>query len=703
MNMGGIQPMMTSIQATRSIAFGCGIAQLDAQTGAPTAFVCHDCVDRDYLLPLSVPWHSQTYEWGNGSIVTDQGSVDWEMPSRIQWTDNGQTLDFDLPSTGLKLEVCRRGGRRLTETYTWVNETDRPVKIRSLQISTPFNDRYPSAKESLATCVNTHIFACGTCAWVYAEPMDGSAPGLGLTVTHGAINSYSIETRTSSNYRGHILLNVTDSVVSPHSFGGQPIICVPIHGIYRLQWEIGWYQSREEFLAHNPQPMRFSRLSTSVGNPIMVTTPLHPTSPDRRLHIVRQDKQRWELHASEPGIYRLIFKGSDNDNRESNDDQPEQTVRIVTEVLFFEPLVKVIRKRVSYILSHQVSSARPGALSGALVAVDTRNGLPCLDPQWNDWTDGSERIGMAVLLQKAINHGLLSPSLQRSAQEECDKWALFCREALLDGTGASRRGSDKPVSSFGTRLYDAPWISQFYCEHYQALHHPEDLQEAEKVLCRYFELGGEHFLAIGLSQTLERTSRLLEENGEVDKAQRLRTHLIDSARYFLKRGRDLPPHEVSYEQSIVAPLISLLIEAFQFTHDKDFLDGARQRLPWLLSFSGFQPDARLYGIAIRHWDDAFFGIERSYGDVFPHYWSALTAQVLAEMPDNVITMEHRRLITQILEADMANYFADGSATSAFVFPSDVDHRAMNHADPMANDQDWHLNIWLDLIERGKIS
>ncbi|MDY3126087.1 hypothetical protein [Bifidobacterium mongoliense] len=56
------------------------------------------------------------------------------------------------------------------------------------------------------------------------------------------------------------------------------------------------------------------------------------------------------------------------------------------------------------------------------------------------------------------------------------------------------------------------------------------------------------------------------------------------------------------------------------------------------------------------------------------------------------------MASQILRENMANYAPDGTATCAFVFPSSVDGRAMNRADPLANDQDEHLNIWMRMIE-----
>ncbi len=43
---------------------------------------------------------------------------------------------------------------------------------------------------------------------------------------------------------------------------------------------------------------------------------------------------------------------------------------------------------------------------------------------------------------------------------------------------------------------------------------------------------------------------------------------------------------------------------------------------------------------------------------------------------------------------MANHHEDGSATCAFVTPSAVDDRPAHRADPLANDQDWHLVLWM---------
>ena len=84
----------------------------------------------------------------------------------------------------------------------------------------------------------------------------------------------------------------------------------------------------------------------------------------------------------------------------------------------------------------------------------------------------------------------------------------------------------------------------------------------------------------------------------------------------------------------------------------------------------------------------------------PHYWSTLTANVLLRLPEELRTSETDRLAGAILRANMANYFPDGSATCAFVMPSSVDGAPAHSADPLANDQDFHLAIWMQVEEDG---
>ncbi|MCL4722281.1 MAG: hypothetical protein KJ041_10095, partial [Gammaproteobacteria bacterium] len=303
------------------------------------------------------------------------------------------------------------------------------------------------------------------------------------------------------------------------------------------------------------------------------------------------------------------------------------------------------------------------------------------------------RIGMAILLQQARARGWVDGR----ADDLLDGWARMAERHLLDDTAAPRRGSQDRVPSM--RLYDSPWLAQFYVDRFGLLgdHHHLDL--AARILERAFALGGDRFLAIGFSEACLDVITALSADGASGRAEALSERLVESARHFLAAGSRLPEHEVNYEQSIVAPLISLFIDAHRITRDPAFVTAISARLPWLLAFGGPQPHTRLADIAIRHWDGYWFGLHRLWGDVFPHYWSALTAAVLHRLPTQLRTEAGDATAMTILRANLANYFDDGSATCAFVLPSTVDGRAAHAADPLANDQDWCLSIWLRLADR----
>lgn len=662
-----------------------GYAVLDHATGQPMAFVDETNLNRHVLLDDTVAWHSADYCWGSGYVTTEGGSSQWNVPMCREVRSHAVVADYALQGSGLALTVTRTGGNCLTERYEWRNVTARPVVITGLGISTPFNDRYPGAARALDECVNAHVFAGGAWAWVLAKPMDGLGNRLGLIVRDGTINAYAVDTRnhvTYSNVRGHIMLEVTDRALNPGAFGGQQAITLSPGEVYTLVWEIGWYASDEEFLAATKAPAKFSALRIELGSRIEVSTTLPVTALDEGLTVSHTSSGAL-LTSDVPGVHQVAIG--------------EGKQRSHTEVLFHKSLRQTVNDRVRYILNHQVAYERDGKLAGAMVATDIRTGRHVIDPSWNDWSDGSERIAMPVLVQRSLNMGFLDADLSVPAQRAADAWRDFAEAELIDSTGSCRRGSGQQPSEFGGRLYDVSWFVDFYTEHYRASADRHDLDMAVKMMDRAAYLGGEKFLCIEFAENTAAVSKLLEESGRFADAERIRSRVIASADYFLEVGRALPYHEVSYEQSMAAPLVSLLLQAYYFTGRREYLDGAKERLRWLLSFGGPQPDCRLRDIGIRHWDGYWFGINRQFGDVFPHYWSVLTAEVLARLPQSERTEETRRTALGIFKANLANVNADGSATCAYLFPSHVDGRAMSQADPLANDQDWALNIWMRMI------
>ncbi|KQP67987.1 hypothetical protein ASF40_19525 [Microbacterium sp. Leaf288] len=665
---------------TTTLRLGNGSVTIDAALGAPIQFTAPDAPNRTFLLDATIPWHSVEHAWGTGYVISDTFAGRWSTPASIKTTPDSVMTQYRV-GDHLAVEIERHGGDVLRETYRFRNTGDQPMRITSLGIQTPFADLYPGALDALSRRVHAHIFTGGAWSWVAAQPMDGTGRILGLTVREGALWGYSVETRnttTISNARGHLVLHVTDNARNPNAFGGQPVIELAPGADYLLSWDLAWYENMSALEAGTRAPAQFSSFSATVGDVITVHT-------DRTVRAehgveVRPTQEGASLTSRKAGNYWVQI----------GDDAR-------TEVLFHEGVEATVRKRSAYVLDHQLSNERPGLLTHAIVPVDTTTGLTQTTNGWSDWSDGSERIGVAIMLQQALLRGWLDASVD----VELDGWAAFARTHLIDADAAPRRGSQAQHS--GIRLYDSPWLARFFLLRHEQHLRREDLDLAARLLERGFELGIGRFLTIGFSEIVVDVAAALTASGDQTRAADLREALLDSARHFTEIGTNLPGHEVAYEQSMVAPLLNLLIDAHRLSDDPIFIEAIRARLPWLAAFGGPQPHARLHGVAVRHWDGYWFGQRRQWGDVFPHYWSALTATVLLRLPEPLRTDQTQALGYAILRANMANYFADGSATCAFVMPTSVDGVPAHSADPLANDQDFHLALWLQLEADGYAS
>ncbi|MEU5871059.1 hypothetical protein AB0A73_05790 [Glycomyces sp. NPDC047369] len=648
--------------------FGGGRADLDPATGAPLQFTDGADPARRFLLDTAdATWHSIEHQWGSGHLATDRGGFRWHAPASTAVVDGGVESVHPL-AEGLRVTVRRwTDGDRLRERYTVANDGPAPLAITGLGVQTPFGDVYGAAADALDRAVHAHLFTGGTWAWALAQPMSGTGRSLGLIVREGAVRAYSIESRNHASYsniRGHIALLATDRARNPGAFGGQPELAVAPGGSLALEWELGWYDTVADFLAATDAPARFSSYTARTGEPIAVEAD-EVASPDAT--VAPAGEGRWTVTADRHGPATIDIGGAR------------------TELHFHDDLETVVRRRVDYIARHQIARERPGLLAHAFVPVDVRTKTTHSTNGWHDWSDGSERVAMPLLLQLAALRGWADPA---AVGPLLDGWAAFAAAHLLDADATPTRGS---LVGQVPRLYDAPWLAHFFLDRHRLTGDPAALDLAARIIERNFALGGTAHLSITLSET---TVAIAAALGDTPRADALRTNLIASARHFTGLGRNLPAHEVNYEQSIVAPLIDLLTAAYELTGDQEFLDAAAERLPWLLAFGGPQPHARLHGVAIRHWDGYWFGIERLWGDVFPHHWSALTAATLRRLPTVLRTAETDRLAVAIEGANMANQFADGSATCAFVMPSTVDGRAAHLDDPLANDQDWHLVLRL---------
>jgi hypothetical protein len=664
--------------------------------GTPTAYV-HDQLPRiRFLLNQATDsWHNADRAWGAGFVITDHGAAQWAAPQSSSVSAETATQRFALTER-LSLEVQRTAGDQLVESYRWTNTSENDLKISSLAVSTPWRDVYEAGGLAQETAVHAHISATGAQAWVLARPMHGRGPLLGLIVRQGVISAYSVEARnqfTGADVRGHLLLHVTDQARHPDAFGGQPVVNLAPGAAYQLAWDVAWYGNEAEFLAVAEPSIRVPTLAAVRGEPLHIEHPatmsVRPspsgsllTGADPGDHadhlVVTSTPDGSEITSSAHGLAEMDVGSADGD-----------AVRVG--LFFHSPISELVRRRVAVILDHHRPRQRPAPRG--FVACDTRTGLTVTDQGWPDWSDAAERTAMPVLLAEARSRELLDDTLIAQVDEALDQFALFIRDHLISDDGWVRRGSTDFTSP--PRLYNTPWVVDFLVLDARRTGAVEHLELAAKLLEASVRHGVSHHLSIGYPKALMALDNAvrLPRSAAADlseRVERLLDGLREQALGLAVRGGDLPAHEVSYEQSIVAPLVSLLSLAHRRWPDERLLEATERALRWLLAFAGQQRHVRLRHIAIRHWDGYWFGLHRRWGDVFPHYWSALTAVALLDLPEELRTAENEAMAQAILQANLALYDVNARGCCAYLYPSCVDGVAAHGPDPLDNDQDWAL-------------
>ncbi|OGV60039.1 MAG: hypothetical protein A2498_01175 [Lentisphaerae bacterium RIFOXYC12_FULL_60_16] len=638
---------------------------------------------RFLLTHQEASWHHAPHRWGKGFLITNQGSGRWDHPERIRRITGGFHMVFE-PIPGIVLTVTRRFGKRWQEHYCLWNRTGRRVRIDSWAISTPFHDVYPSARQSLESACHAHVWTGGAFSYVWAIPMNGKGPGLGLRLLEGALWSYSVESRdtfTGSNVRGHLYLQATDAARSPHAFGGQPTLVLQANQRTHMKWDLDWYPDFPAF--------RRKALRPAVSLPVLaapVGTPLSMNRTKASVRVISTDGARArtassrtiKLTGTTPGIRHITVADGTRQSRVA--------------VLFHHPLRTLVERRIRYILDHQRATSRAADRRAAFVPYDTQWNLAVNGAGWYDWSDARERFAMPILLQLARQRNWGDTAAIDTALTD---FSRYCRRHLVDPDGSVMEDSFHRTPR---RLYNFPWAAHCFIGQYRLYRHRDDLLTAWKILDRYYAMGGTHFLAF-LGECAPMILEDLVAAGHKREAARLRARILRHADYFVSLGRDLPRHEVNYEQTVVAPLVQLLENAYRIKPARRYADALRETMRWLLAFAGEQPHVRLRHIGIRHWDGFWFGRYRQWGDIMPHYWTVQTAAALINWPETLSPIPDRlETARAILDANLAHFHDDGSATCAFVFPACVNGQPAHHEDPLANDQDWSLVYHLHYLD-----
>lgn len=599
--------------------------------------------------------------------AADRSHYDWQVapdgcltelrhpqdPAGMNWVANAHAdAHWGRVHTALPLTISvalTHAQGQLAEVYTFANDTAYDVMVtpEAIGIEWPLPDSYPDAATCLTQRCHAHLWCQGSASYVMAEKMGPSAYNLGLVLTVGALDGYSIlrDNAMSSNDRGTFVVHPQAQIIHP----GESM---------QLGWRFFWFGDRAEFHQQLPLQVTLTKPLALVGEHIGIATNVpatvvldhvpHPTPYLAQLpigeHCLTVTAGRWQTRVK---------------------------VRVMP------PLDELAAARCAFIVAHQQCHDPASRLNGAYLAYDNET-----DRQYyahrNDYNGGRERVGMGVLLATYLQR---HPDAK--LQASLDAYVAYVlRELFDDDTGEVF--NDVAHAEDFRHGYNYPWLAVLFWQLARLKHDRTYLGKMVRCLRYFYAHGGAKQYVINLP--MQALLAALAEAGMIHERRELLADFVAHGQQLLANGLAYPAHEVNYEQSIVAPACLILQELANITGEARFGTGAKQQLAVLRRFSGEQPDYHLQGVAIRHWDGYWFGKRRLYGDTFPHYWSALSGWALSQAQDPGADTA--------LRAPLSLFEADGTAHCAYLYPRMINDQRGEFAEPLANDQDWGLYFML---------
>ncbi len=586
-----------------------------------------------------------SHGWGLGFLAMPGGNGPqrWQRPAAVSVTRNAARSRYQVGP--VEVTVTRRlRGERFDETFEFRNRSKDEQPIWGIGLYVPFNDNYPNAATCVTKRCNAHLWCGGNVAYACCLRMGGTAPHLGLVLTEGFVGGYSIDGRGlmngGSNMRGSMVFNSNGLTLK----AGQ---------VYRIAWTCFWHQGWDDFFAK----------ARAVPGFVEVRASTYTVTGSARPRITVSDPAA-TVDKAEGDTIKVHLPG----NRET-----------WLRIQHIASVSELVRQRVAFIRDRQQVRDRRHQNYGALLSYDNNLQAQLCNPAWADQDEGRERIGMGVLLAQSLQRW---PNAKTEASVRLHQRFVRTKLQETDGTVYGAVG-DK-----GQRLYNYPWVAQLHLEMNRALGEPRFLTDCFRTLRSYYQRGGDAFYAIGIPMV--DTVDTFKAAGREREAALLTADFLRHGDRVVQAGLKLPPHEVNYEQTIVGPAVLIALECYLLTREARYLDGARQLLPALDAFNGRQPDHHLHDIAIRHWDGFWFGGRRTWGDTFPHYWSAASGWAFYRYWQATGDETYRRRGREILLNNLSAFRADGSACCVYIYPDAVNGNPGRFWDPLANDQDWAM-------------
>lgn len=559
---------------------------------------------------------------------------------------------------------------RFTERYTFRNLRSAELFLSrgDLAVEVNPNDVYTDAETCMTTRCNAHLWCGGHSSYMNALRMGSSECNLGLAVTRGFVDSYS-QIGTKSNHRGAFLLNCGHRILRP----GEEAV---------LEWKLFWHTGNSDFYQKITGfsqyiPVETQQYTVFEEESIRFCVGMENCRvflDNEQIPCVKEKGSNWVVYSPQRlGDHRFVIKSGE----------------YTTWADFFvaETFEKLVEKRIRFAVKKQQYQCSGSRLDGAFLIYDNKEGHPVFDHEITDHNACRERVGMGLLLTKYLQ---THPDEQIRAA--LDRFVEFILREIFDPETGAVRDSIGPEGKL--RLYNGPWIVMLFTELYLLTREPAWLKRTVKILRNYYENGGSRFYPNGFS--IYKTARAFQTAGLMEEYRQVTEWFINHADNMARIGLGYPKHEVNFEQTIVTPAATILSEAALLTKESRYAEEAKKHVRVLERFNGLQPSFHLYQIPIRYWDGYWFGKQNLFGDVFPHYWSCLTARAFQDYWQVSGEERYKLLAQQCMRNCLCLFNEKGKASCAYMYPFRLNEKPGEFYDDWANDQDFALYFALEL-------
>ncbi len=615
-------------------------------------------------------WIRSDYPWGK---------IDGFRIVNVEKTQNGVSVFGINDLKKLELTIDRFiKNERYYEEYIFNNTSDSDYLIseENLSFVFPYNDLFDKKENMLHTRCNSHIWCADDICNIHSVKLDGKKPYFIQKAICGSFSGYGLlcdisATSNASWDRGNIVLYPNKTILQK----GEKVT---------FAFEFYFSDKREDI-----SPVTANKYSGFIDDEFTVSV---DWNEEIKSIYAEYDNKKIEFNVDKNKAFATLKFNSPGEKRVNLTINGKKTF-INLNVL--RPLDEILDKRVEFITKKQQYEGKNKKLDGAYLIYDRETNSQYINPDFPDHNSARERLSMGTLVAYS-----LSKKYDKQVEESLKRHREFIEREILDvNSGFVRNG----IGNNSVRLYNFPWVSTYYLEWYNFTKDIECLLIAARVLNKYYELGGANQESPCI-EALEILKHLKSEN-LFEEYEKLKNEFVLHGDSIYERRTKSTSKEVACANGMMNLMSTFLFQVYLVTKNKKYLEPIDDLLKISESFYDKQPDYRMYGIALRYWDMYWFGKKKSYGDTYPQWLSALTAQMY-HYCDMSLGTDSLRIIKENLLGNCCVHFSDGYAACGYLYPKRIkvfssDYKSENPNRPLgewlgerydefANDQDWSL-------------